>query len=271
MARNPFGRPSDGPTTMTTNTLDNRTAERLLRGALPPDDAPPGYGEVATLLQAARTEARATTSARSDESIAAMVAAIEARGSSAPVVQVRRRRSRGARLAAVVASTGLLALFGGMTAAGALPASAQDRVSTALAKVGIVVPSGHDGHGSSGSQVGTPSPATDETPKGNGAPSGNSTATSHGACVSQAAGSGGAAVKVVAQSDCGKPPTAGGPSADPHDNGNGPPGGAPPGQVKLEATPDKTDPPQSNSGGSGANGNGNGNPENPSGQAKKTK
>jgi len=43
------------PSTMTMPMrlpLDPDTAERLLRGALPADDAPPGYGPVATLLRA---------------------------------------------------------------------------------------------------------------------------------------------------------------------------------------------------------------------------
>jgi hypothetical protein len=50
-------------------TLDPDTAERLLSGRLDPDDAPPGYAEVARLLQAAAAPADATELA--DEAVAA--------------------------------------------------------------------------------------------------------------------------------------------------------------------------------------------------------
>ena len=53
---------------------------------------------------------------------------------------------------------------------------------------------------------------------------GGGTTTNHGDCVSRVAGSGGAQVSPVAQSDCGKPSTAVGPPADAHST-------VPPGQV----------------------------------------
>jgi hypothetical protein len=221
-------------------TLDDWTADRLLRGALSPDDAPPGYGGVATLLAAARTEARTATSTRAEDTIAAMVAARRARA----VAVVPRRRVK-ARVA-TAASAGLLALSG-VTAAGALPTAAQQQVATVLAKVGIDVPRGNGGHGQPRS--GSHAPSADNDRGGVGP------TTNHGDCVSQVAGSGGTQVSTVARSDCGKPSTAGGPPADATH------GAVPPGQVKPDDkpkpddTPPPTHPPQSNSGGSNANAN----------------
>ena len=239
MARNLFGRRDDGPTVMASETLDDWTAERLLQGALLPDDAPPGYGGVATLLEAARTEVRATTSAEADATVAAMLAAVRRRRVAVPP----RRRVRAKMTAA--ASAGLLALSGGLASAGALPSAAQNHVSSVLANVGIEVPRTDGGHGvpRSGSHV----PGTenhDADPAG-----GAGTTTNHGECVSQVAGEGGAQVSAVARSDCGKPPTAGGPPAD-----HGTAGTARPDQVPPAEKPHPTPPPQSNSGGSPGNG-----------------
>ena len=236
MARNHFGRQDDGSIEMSRETLDDWTAERLLRGALPPDDAPPGYGGVATLLQSARAEARTATSIRAEDTIAAMVAATRTHA----IAVVPRRRGMKAKVA-TAASAGLLALSGA-TAAGALPSAAQQQVSTVLAKVGIGVPRGDRGHSQPRSRPHAP---TAENGSGGGG-----TTTNHGDCVSRVAGSGGAQVSPVAQSDCGKPSTAVGPPADAH-------GTVPPGQVKPDGKP--TPPPESNTGGSNGNGSKSGN------------
>ena len=237
MGRNPFGRPDDGSTEMSRETLDDWTVERLLRGAVSPDDAPPGYGGVATLLDAARTEARTAPAARAEDTIAAMVAAA---GRAPAIAVVPRRRSVRAKVA-TAASAGVLALSG-VTAAGALPNAAQQHVSTVLAKVGIDVPEGNGGKGRS--RTGAHAPGADDETGGAG------TATNHGECVSEVAGSGGAQVSAVARSDCGKPSTAGGPQADATH------GAVPPGQVKPDDSPKPTHPPQSSSGGPNGNGNG---------------
>jgi uncharacterized membrane protein YgcG len=222
-------------------TLDDQTVERLLAGTLAGEDA--RYGGVAALLATARAEARATTSPRAAVTIAAMVAAAQ-RAAIATVPTPPKSRRLRSRIA-VGAGAGALALFGGLTAAGALPSAAQSGVSSVLAHVGIDVPRGH-GHEGAPSKVkpedtGTPGEAVDPT-----------SPTNHGQCVSEVAGSGGEAVSEVARSDCGKD------AKPPDDPGNGPPGGAPPGQVKEPKTP-PTHPPQSNSGGSGGSGNGNAN------------
>jgi hypothetical protein len=244
MARNFFARPGDGPSGMTTGTLDEGTTERLLRGALPPDDAPPGYGELAQLLQAARAEVRAVAPIGASETIAAMVAAIAAHPLAPP-----RRSRRPARLA-VMAATGTLALFSGLTAAGALPSVAQDHVSAVLARVGIDVPAGGDEHPGSGAEPTDKSGDDTGTATTPGAPD----QTNHGDCVSSVAGSGGQDVRVVAQSECGKPPSAGGPS--PHDSNpaKGPPGGSRPDHAGPTGTTPPGPPSQPNPHASGGNG-----------------
>jgi hypothetical protein len=216
---------------MSLETLDDWTVERLLR-ALPPDDAPPGYGGVALLLEEARTEVRTAGSARAEETVAAMVAAVRARGTAV----VPRRRHLLVKMAAA-ASAGLLALSGGMAAAGALPSAAQHQVSNALAKVGIDLPRGNGGHGHHG--LGSHGPEADNADPARGAGT-----TNHGDCVSQVAGSGGVQVSTVARSDCGKPPTAGGAPAENATHGTGAPAAA-----KPADQPQPTHPPQSSSGG----------------------
>jgi hypothetical protein len=245
-------------------TLDDWTAERLLRGALPPDDAPPGYGAVATLLEAARTEVRTTTAVATDGMVTAMVAAVR-RGDAAVVPRARRTRAK----VAAAASAGVLALSGGMAAAGALPSTAQQQVSKALAKVGIEVPGrGHGAHGS-GSHMPKRDASHDNSGPGsstlsshddNADPAGGAgTTTNHGDCVSQVAGAGGEQVSPVARSDCGKPPTAGGPATQSTTHGTGPSA-----QVKPDSKPQPT--PQGHDG--SGNGRGDGGIPSPPGSAK---
>jgi hypothetical protein len=217
-------------------TLDDSTAERLLRGVLPPDDAPPGYGGVATLLDRARTEARDATSARTEDTIAAMVVASRVRA----IAVVPRRRPIKAKVA-TAASAGLLTLSG-MAAAGALPSVAQRHISTVLARVGLEVPTGERRHGRSPSSARTS--RADDT-------GGVGATTNHGDCVSQLAGSGGAQVSAVARSDCGKPPSAGGSPPDATRVA------VPPGQAKTGDNTQPTQPTQptgANSGGSNGDG-----------------
>jgi hypothetical protein len=220
---------------MSLATLDESTAERLLRGALPPDDAPPGYGGVATLLDTARTEARSATSAMTEDTIAAMVAVSRVR----PIPVGPRRRPIKAKVA-TAASAGLLTLSG-MAAAGALPSVAQRHISTVLARVGIEVPRGERRHGRLPSSAHTS--RADDT-------GGVGATTNHGDCVSQVAGSGGAQVSAVARSDCGKPPSAAGSHADATRVA------VPPGQAVTGDNTQPTQPTRANSGASTDDGHG---------------
>ena len=104
--------------------LDDPTAERLLRGQVDPDDAPPGYGGVAEVLRAAAAEPVVTDSSAEDQAVAAFAATAWVR--DAGPVEPKRRfvvpiTSKRNKVAAVAASLGLV-LTGGLSAAGALPA-----------------------------------------------------------------------------------------------------------------------------------------------------
>jgi hypothetical protein len=122
--------------------LDVNTADRLLAGAVAPEDAPPGYAEVARLLEAAAAEPRADELAREAEVVAMVAAAV--RSSSSSNASSPRRSfmpfalSRPRISAALVAVA--LACSAGLASAGALPGAAQDIASDMLAKVGISVP-----------------------------------------------------------------------------------------------------------------------------------
>jgi len=117
--------------------LDSGTAERLVRGAVAPADAPPGYGEVASLLQDAG--APRTTGPHADK--AATVAAVAEAVRSHPPTSAAPRRSvfTKAKLAAA-GLAGALTLTTGLAAANALPGAAQSAASDALAEVGVSVP-----------------------------------------------------------------------------------------------------------------------------------
>ena len=121
--------------------LDDPTAERLLRGQVDPDDAPPGYAGVAGVLRAAAAELVVTDTAAEDQAVAAFAATrvrdagpVEPkRRSAVPITSMRNK------VAAVAAGLGL-ALTGGLSAAGALPGAAQDVAHDVLGTMGISVP-----------------------------------------------------------------------------------------------------------------------------------
>src|SRR4249919_1754814 len=124
--------------------LDQGTAERLLRG-LQPDDAPPGFAEVAATLAAlADVEPADTCTARS--TAAAMTTVVRTLdptlldgGSDVIDVKGRERKFLKAKFVAVAAATMLIGT-GGLAMAGELPGAAQSMASSMLAKLGIDVP-----------------------------------------------------------------------------------------------------------------------------------
>jgi hypothetical protein len=150
--------------------LDDDTADRLLAGAVHPDDAPPGYEAVAGLLLAARAPASPDELSGEEEAVAAVARTVRARRADGfrPATGRSAVRSRFARtkVTALVAAATLLAT-GGLATAGALPDAAQGIVSDALAKVGITVPAGHpDGvehPASTGEEVSDLATTTDAT------------------------------------------------------------------------------------------------------------
>lgn len=122
--------------------LDLDTADRLLDGTVAPEDAPPGYANVARLLESAGAEPTADELSRETE-VVAMVASAVRSSSSTHSVSPRRffmpfALSRPRLTAAFVAVA--LACSAGLASAGSLPRAAQDVASSMLAKVGISVP-----------------------------------------------------------------------------------------------------------------------------------
>jgi hypothetical protein len=100
--------------------LDAGTAERLLSGRLDPDDAPPGYAEVARLLQAAATPPEPGDLTGQAAAMAAFRLAHREPGHPAPAGRGRARRGRGRLVALALA--GAVAVGGvGVWTAGGVP------------------------------------------------------------------------------------------------------------------------------------------------------
>jgi hypothetical protein len=127
--------------------LDPDTADRLLAGRVDPDDAPPGFAEVARVLRAAGAPARSDELVWEPWAVAVATRLIyqgparshvSSTGRS-PVRSRMRSRFFRSRVAGLVV-VGTLAGTTGLAAAGALPHGAQHAVSTVLSKMGISVP-----------------------------------------------------------------------------------------------------------------------------------
>jgi hypothetical protein len=140
---------SDMDSEMQLLPLDTDTADRLLAGSVDAEDAPPGYGRVVRLLEAASAEASSEELAREPETVAVMKAALRSpvhgnaassRRSFMPFALSRPRLTAAVVAAAFAASVG-------MASAGSLPGAAQDVASEMLAKVGITVPGANDSAG----------------------------------------------------------------------------------------------------------------------------
>ena len=157
---------SDMDSEMQPLPLDSDTADRLLAGLVAAEDAPPGYGPVVRLLEAASAEASSEELAREPETVAAMAAlrspvprnAASPRRSFMPFALSRPRLTSVVVAAAFAASVG-------MASAGSLPGAAQDVASEMLAKVGITVPGPNDNAGTHpdvrGNSTSVPSAPTD--------------------------------------------------------------------------------------------------------------
>jgi hypothetical protein len=118
--------------------LDTDTADRLLAGSVAPEDAPPGYAGVATLLAAVADFPAADDLSRESETVTLLAAVVR---SSQPKMTKPRRRSIVARLRLATAfATVALAGTTGLAFAGILPGAAQDVASSMFAKVGVSVP-----------------------------------------------------------------------------------------------------------------------------------
>ena len=144
--------------------LDSDTADRLLAGRVAFEDAPPGYGRVVQLLEAA---AEPSTEVLELEHVAAIAAVV--RSSAIPAASSRRSLmpftlSRPRLATAVLAAA--FAATAGLASAGSLPGAAQEVASAMLEKIGITVPGTNDNagthpdvRGTSGSVPSTPADA----------------------------------------------------------------------------------------------------------------
>jgi hypothetical protein len=145
--------------------LDPNTVDRLLRGTIAAEDAPPGYAEVTRLLDAASAPSTDEELAREAETVRMMAAAVRSsqesnlaspRGSLKPFA-LTRPRVTAALVAAGLACTTSLAF------AGALPGAAQQIASTVLAKVGVTIPGPNENAGSHPGRRGSSSTVTPST------------------------------------------------------------------------------------------------------------
>ena len=135
--------PPDGlPRHIDPFAIDALTAERLLSGVVDVGDAPPEYRAVARVfgvLREAPDGAELVGRTAAVDRIAAAVV-VDRRPSGSR--RSRRSASRRRRRAAAAVVTCALILTSGLTAAGALPKSAQGVASAVLRNVGISVPTG---------------------------------------------------------------------------------------------------------------------------------
>jgi hypothetical protein len=125
--------------------LDERTADHLLSGVLAPEDAPPGFSEVAALLAAVRQPPTPQELAACSQTVVEMAEHLTrtAAGAQTPFVQGRRRAGLSRLLRPRIAATltaGALALFGGLASADALPNPLQHFAHVVFGAVGIHVP-----------------------------------------------------------------------------------------------------------------------------------
>jgi hypothetical protein len=118
--------------------LDTDTADRLLAGSVAPEDAPPGYAGLPTLLAGLTDSPTADDLSGEWETVALLAAVVR---SSQPQMTKPRRRSIVPRLKLAAAfATVALAGTSGLAVAGSLPGAAQDIASSMLAQVGVSVP-----------------------------------------------------------------------------------------------------------------------------------
>ena len=150
--------------------LDTDTLDRLLGGGVHPDDAPPGYSEVAGVMLAVAEAIDHRELIHEVAHVALAIELVQQRSPVSPPVdrrasrRLKRTRTRSHRgkiggllvVGAMVGSTGL-------AAAGVLPDAAQDAFSHVLDRVGITVPAGTDHPASSGEELSGIATTTDVT------------------------------------------------------------------------------------------------------------
>lgn len=136
--------------------LDDDTAERLLGGAVQPDDAPPGFEPVAQLLALVRSSG--IEEAPEPATVGGMVEVLLPAGPSPAGRPALLRRLLTVKVAAVAGA--MLLSTGAAAATGSLPGSLQQAVSEAVSHVGLDLPGGAPDHaGVGGKSADSPGPA----------------------------------------------------------------------------------------------------------------
>jgi hypothetical protein len=144
--------PDDLYSDMRRHPIDGETAERLLAGSVEPDDAPPGYAQLAALVKAAKAPATGEELVRRDADVAVVTAALDTPVAAATTTERTRMISRrfGTKALAIAIPALALTATGAAAATGSLPSPAQSAVHSALTHVGLSVPSDHSSSGDAG-------------------------------------------------------------------------------------------------------------------------
>jgi hypothetical protein len=138
-------------------SLGDGTADALLEGRMQPDDAPPGFQEVAELVLAARSLSANGGLADENSVVAAFVETLRT-PVGVPDIADGDGRMFGRMFSAKVAGVAAVLALGGATAAaatGSLPGSVQAALSRNLSHIGINVPDPHTGNLHTGTSTGT--------------------------------------------------------------------------------------------------------------------
>jgi hypothetical protein len=195
---------NDLPDEMRRLWLDKDTLDRLLAGGIDPDDAPPGYSEVARVLQAAvqTSEPDELVHEATHEALAMELVGQPTPASTRSDGRSRKMsRSRSLKVGGLVV-VGALVGSTGLAIAGVLPDAAQDAVSNVFDRVGITIPASGDHPATSGAEVSSIATTTDATGVDKGAEissaasGGMSQAGQHGAGAAETANAGADAAPV---------------------------------------------------------------------------
>jgi len=123
--------------------LDPDTAERLLDGRLPLEDAPPDAHGVTQVINRLAVAPTAAELENESAAVAAIAAAVRRSAPTRPPAGVPVGKYRITRMAAAC-TMGALTLFGGLAAANALPRPAQRMAANVFGSFGVSIPKGDD-------------------------------------------------------------------------------------------------------------------------------
>lgn len=142
---------------MARHSIDDRTADRLLSGAIAPDDAPPGYEHVARIVRAAQAPAIPAELAREQSVVSMAAAAISSLvpDQATPGAPHRRKNKvipklATVRAAAITAAAVLGAGAAAAAATGSLPSQSSSSSASSSHAAGLVTAGANTGSGTSG-------------------------------------------------------------------------------------------------------------------------